>query len=92
MTKLIPHTINASVINQRAEDGFINATAMCQSAGKRWHDYFTLDTTTSFLDVLSLETRITVSKLICVIRGRVERQPLCPVASTTLAAFDAAVI
>ncbi|SFB88284.1 KilA-N domain-containing protein [Brevinema andersonii] len=35
------------------EDGYINATALCQSAGKRWNHYISNDSTKEFLGELS---------------------------------------
>ena len=40
---LIPHVIDGEVVRQRARDGYINATAMCQAARKLWADYFRLN-------------------------------------------------
>ena len=42
---LIQHTVEDNPIDQRAIDGYINATAMCQVAGKRLANYTRLDTT-----------------------------------------------
>ena len=67
--KLIPHTINASVINQRAGDGYIHATAMCQAAGKKFNDYSRLDATQSFLSALSSDAGIPVTRLINSLQG-----------------------
>lgn len=60
---LIPHQAEGAIIYQRPADGFINATAMCQAAGKRWNDYGILNSTKLFLDALAVETRIPVSEL-----------------------------
>ena len=53
--------LEGEVINQRAKDGYINATAMCKAAGKRFFDFHRLDTTEAFLDALMTETGIPVS-------------------------------
>ena len=53
---LIPHEIERVSINQRAMDGYINATEMCKAAGKRFHGYSRLDSTREFLEELSLDT------------------------------------
>ena len=34
------------------EDGFINATALCKAGGKKFNDWFRLDNTKSFLEIL----------------------------------------
>jgi hypothetical protein len=60
---LIPHVAQGATIYQRPADGYINATAMCQAAGKRWNDYSVLSTTQPFLDALASETGIPVSTL-----------------------------
>lgn len=49
---LVPHSYQGSLIQQRASDGFINATAMCKAAGKEWSGYRRLDSTTEFLAAL----------------------------------------
>jgi hypothetical protein len=36
---LVPHTYQGSLIQQRATDGYINATAMCHAAGREWSSY-----------------------------------------------------
>ena len=36
---LISHEIENAVIPQRAKDGYINATAMCNAVGKKFNDY-----------------------------------------------------
>lgn len=60
---LISHQVANSVIQQRAEDGYINATELCQAAGKRWHNYVRNETTGHFLRALSAKTRISVPLL-----------------------------
>lgn len=35
----IPRVEEGNVIPQRARDGYISATALCQSVNKRWSDY-----------------------------------------------------
>ena len=50
--EIVPHTHNGEVINQRATDGYINATAMCKAAAKEWSNYRQNDTTDAFLGAL----------------------------------------
>ena len=38
--QLIQHHHADIVIPQRATDGYINATALCQAAGKKWNHYW----------------------------------------------------
>ena len=66
---LIARKVENRVIQQRATDGYINATAMCKAAGKRFHDYSRLGTTRAFLQALEAETGIPVSGLVQVIKG-----------------------
>lgn len=47
-----------SVIEQRAQDGFINATAMCKVAGKDWFGYARNQTTKDFLEALQRSPQI----------------------------------
>ena len=66
---LIQHTVEDNPIDQRAIDGYINATAMCQVAGKRLANYTRLDTTRAYLETLSSVTHIRVSELLQQVRG-----------------------
>lgn len=49
---LVPHTYQGALIQQRAADGYINATAMCRAAGKEWSNYRKNDTAEAFLIAL----------------------------------------
>jgi hypothetical protein len=49
---LIHREANGSIIDQRAEDGYINATAMCKAVGREWSNYFKSPATREFLDEL----------------------------------------
>ena len=66
---IIVHKAENRVIQQRAIDGYINATDMCKAAGKRFQAYRDLVSTGEFLDALSSNTGITVFDLIKSIRG-----------------------
>ena len=66
---IISHEIEESPINQRAIDGYINATEMCKAAGKRFNDYSRLSTTSAYLVELSPVTGIPVTELIQQIQG-----------------------
>jgi len=57
---LISHHVADSIIQQRAEDGYINATDLCNAAGKRWYNYLRNETTGHFLRALSAKTQISV--------------------------------
>src|SRR3984893_8790054 len=67
--ELIPHKVGHEIIQQRAKDGYINATAMCKAAGKNWFDYRRQKTIEPYLDALSTETGIPASELIQSLRG-----------------------
>ena len=67
---LIYHEIEDEPIEQRAVDGYINATAMCKAAGKRWNNYRRMSATNEFLQALSLDTRISVSNLVQTFIGK----------------------
>lgn len=66
---LISHKVQDSIIEQRAEDGYINATAMCKAAGKKMNDYTRLSTTSAYLSELSADTGIPVTELLQVVQG-----------------------
>ena len=66
---IIEHEEAGTPIHQRASDGFVNATALCKAAGKTVHDYIRLNSTTEFLNALSLDTGIPVSSLTITFKG-----------------------
>ena len=66
---LIEHQIESSSIDQRANDGYVNATALCKAVNKQFNDYYRLKVTSLFLKELSSETGIPVSGLVQVIKG-----------------------
>lgn len=49
---LVPHSYQGAIIQQRLNDGYINATAMCRAAGKEWANYHQNGTTKEFLKAL----------------------------------------
>lgn len=66
---LVPHTYQGSLIQQRASDGYINATAMCQASGRLWADYNRLAATQAFFGALSTDMGIPISDIVQSIRG-----------------------
>lgn len=66
---LIPHVAEGATIYQRPEDGYINATAMCQAAQRNWADYRRLKTTGEFFDALSADMGIPISELVQSVSG-----------------------
>lgn len=61
---LIARKVENGVIEQRATDGYINATAMCKAAGRPWNRYWDTKRTQRFMKALSVDTGIPVSTLI----------------------------
>lgn len=55
---LVPHTYQGSLVQQRATDGYINATAMCKASGKEWSNYKKNEGTEEFLVALEGSLRI----------------------------------
>jgi len=67
---IISHNHNDTLINQRYKDGYINLTAMAQANGKLVADYLRLDSTKAFLEELSLDMGIPISKLVDIRKGK----------------------
>lgn len=65
---LIQHRVSDTVVEQRSADGYINATALCNVANKRWYNYVRNETTGHFLRALEAKTRIRVVELIQEVR------------------------
>lgn len=66
---LIPHRVQDSIVEQRAADGYINATAMCRAAGKRIAKYLENDGSKDFIAALSADVRIRTSDLVQIVKG-----------------------
>lgn len=60
---LIARQTSQGIVQQRTEDGYINATELCKAAGKRWYNYLRNETTGQFLRALAAKTQISVSLL-----------------------------
>lgn len=60
---LIPHHVGSTIVQQRASDGYINATELCKAADKRWYNYVRNETTGQFLRALAAKTQISVMEL-----------------------------
>jgi len=67
--KLIERTLQGEIIQQRAKDGYINATAMCRAADKLWADYRRLKATDAFLEEMASDMGIPISDLVQSFRG-----------------------
>lgn len=66
---LIEHKVEKISIDQRANDGYINATAVCQASRKLLGHYLETKTTKAFLDELSADIGIPISGLVQIIKG-----------------------
>lgn len=66
---LIPHQAEGAIIYQRPKDGYINATAMCQAAGKLWGHYRERPNTAEYLRELSADIEIPISVLVQSLKG-----------------------
>ena len=70
---LIEHDIEGEIIPQRPRDGYINATLLCQRAGKTFGHYHESAQTRAFLDELSADIGIPISALVQIIKGGNEK-------------------
>jgi KilA-N domain len=66
---VIPRSMDGKLIQQRASDGFINATAMCNAANKKISHYLENKTTIEFVAELAADAGIPASQLIQVVKG-----------------------
>lgn len=67
---LIPHPVQGgTIIHQRPNDGYINATAICHASGRQFKHYNENKTTKDFLAALSTEVGIPTSVLVQSISG-----------------------
>lgn len=57
---LIQREVSNAVVEQRASDGYVNATALCKAANRKFNDYRTNASTTGFLNALAAKTGIPV--------------------------------
>jgi len=51
-------------LEHRPEDGYINVTGLCLASGKLLNDWYRLEKTKAFIEILSNDTGISISKLI----------------------------
>jgi hypothetical protein len=65
----VPHAYHGQTIEQRAKDGYINATAMCDAAGRPWSRYWENRSAREFADALSADLGIPISGLIESVKG-----------------------
>ena len=67
--QLIPHEAQGLTIAQRGRDGYINATALCQAAGKKWSHYAGNTNTKEFIAELATDAGIPATELIQSLSG-----------------------
>lgn len=65
----IPRVEEGEIIPQRVGDGYISATALCKSVGKRYSDYRALRSTNDFIAELSTQTGLSEYQLIHIVSG-----------------------
>ena len=63
-TGLVVRVWNDAAIARRDEDGFANATAMCQANGKLWKNYHQIDTTKAYIQALATSLDLTPADLV----------------------------
>ncbi len=61
---IIERQANGLTVGQRESDGYVNATKLCQAAGKLLADYLRLKSTKEYLKALSVDMGIPISKLV----------------------------
>ena len=65
----IEHEVDGAIVPQRPRDGYINATALCQKAGKLFSDYRRLEQTKAFLVELAAVMGIPITDLVEIRQG-----------------------
>lgn len=70
MNDLIIHNFDGHSIEERTADGYYNATAMCKSRDKRWHDWSRQDSTDALIQAICRRTGIPVIELIQALSGQ----------------------
>ncbi len=63
--ELIQHHYLGNLIEQRAGDGYVNATAMCKAHGKKFSHYSENAATKAFVDELKVSAGIPADTLLC---------------------------
>lgn len=71
---LIAHQTDAGIVQQRASDGYINATELCKAANKKIGHYLENGSTKDFLNELAADIGIPTSQLIQIVRSGISPQ------------------
>jgi len=66
---LIEHKVESISVDQRANDGYVNATELCRASGKQLGHYLENKATKDFLNELSSDIGIPISELVQIIKG-----------------------
>lgn len=61
---LIHHNADGSIIDQRAVDGYINATALCKAVNRQWNHYWDNAPNQAFIAALSVDLGLPGSLLV----------------------------
>lgn len=61
---LIQHETEGQIIDQRAVDGYINATALCKAVGRQWNHYWDSAGNQAFIAALSSDLQMPAQMLI----------------------------
>lgn len=69
MSNLVFHSANDLPIGQRRGDGYLNATALCKAAGKRWDNYRTHEGFQPFMEALGRSLNLSDRELIQAKKG-----------------------
>ena len=67
--ELIPRDLNGHVVQQRRADGYVNATALCKAAGKKWANYWQNASTREFVAELVTVAGIPATLLVQIRQG-----------------------
>lgn len=62
--ELIIHEVDQSIIQQRARDGYINASQLCSVAKRRWHQYLMQESVGHFIRALSASLDLDRTELV----------------------------
>ncbi len=82
---LINRDFHGTTIHQRNSDGYFDATSMCKATGKHFKHYMENQSTTEFINVLSLKVGIPTFKIIEIKLGRYGGSWIHPKAAIHLA-------
>ena len=72
-------TLNNVVIISRVEDNYINATQLCQAGGKKFNDWYRLETTKELINELASDVGISVSQSLITNKNETAPKAVIPV-------------